>query len=199
MASGGLTSELWVDCDSADPLILIFYVLWTFWINFWFLRFFKKYYLCSLLRFLAILRFAMEVSETLTLLLAQCTCPKYSSFLLCSREQDTHMATKKKKIRSSYYILKPYLSFMDCFSCFWRLPSFLPHHHQNAWHLTYSKCSINLWWHKWMNRRVQTINRDTLTVGEFFIIHLITVQEEPSIKWVLRKNKLYILFQQQVF
>lgn len=97
MASGGLTSELWVDCDSADPLILIFYVLWTFWINFWFLRFFLKYYLCSLLRFLAILRFAMEVSETLTLLLAQCTCPKYSSFLLCSREQDTHMATKKKK------------------------------------------------------------------------------------------------------
>lgn len=105
----------------------------------------------------------------------------------------------KKKIRSSYYILKPYLSFMDCFSCFWRLPSFLPHHHQNAWHLIYSKCSINLWWHKWMNGRVQTINRDTLTVGEFFIIHLITVQEEPSIKWVLRKNKLYILFQQQVF
>lgn len=50
-----------------------------------------------------------------------------------------------------------------------------------------------------MNGRVQTINRDTLTVGEFFIIHLITVQEEPSIKWVLRKNKLYILFQQQVF
>ena len=73
---------------------------------------------------------ALEVSETLALLLTQCACPNYPFLLFSAQKCSIFMWPPKKSEVSTAFSNQTFPPWA-VFSCFQSLSSFLPHQPQN--------------------------------------------------------------------